>query len=255
MSELFIPEEIRFKNWRELLMCILDCETTSLDTEAEDFRIIQFAAILMKGGQEFDRINVFINPERPLEEDTIRITGITDEDVQDAPTFKELSDRIYEFLLKGDVLCAFNADYDKAALTAEFRRIGYPFIKTEFFDPLIWEREKKGSRSNKQGDVAKRYGVGRMGETLHGEGSLHNAMVDVEVLRDIVIAAGPDLPYTLEDLIQTQHSYKTRQDEHREGVKVRKVIAAAKKAEAAEKKKAAAKEGKPKRTRKKKSED
>jgi DNA polymerase III subunit epsilon len=218
---LKLDPNLIYKNWRDLPMVILDTETTGLDPASDDFHVIQFAAILVIGDKVFETLNIFINPGMSIPEKVVSITGITDEQVANAPPFEDVADQIYSFILKGDILCAFNADFDKSALRAEFNRIGYPMFAQQFFDPLIWEREKRSS-GNTQGEVAKRYGCGRIGRVLHGEGSLHNAMVDVEVLWDIVRAMSERLPFSYSDLIETQSRYRKAQLEHRAMLEERK---------------------------------
>jgi DNA polymerase III alpha subunit (gram-positive type) len=216
-----INPSLRWKNWRELNIGIIDTETTSLDTGAEDFHIIQFAGILVSGNTVMDSINIFIHPGMLIPEKVTKITGITDADVEGKPAFKEAIDSIYGFMLKADLLCAFNHVFDSSGLATEFSRAGYPVISTPYLDPLIWEKEKR-SRGNTQGEVAKRYGCGRMGRSQHGDGSLHNALVDVEVLWDIVKAMSETLPHSYEDLIETQTLYQRRQEAYREKLNQKK---------------------------------
>ncbi|NWP65722.1 DNA polymerase III subunit epsilon, partial [Escherichia coli] len=65
----------------------------------------------------------FVNPERLIPEDAIRVHGITDEKVKDAPKFAEIVDDLFEFI--GDAqLIAHNANFDRNFIDFELNRAG-----------------------------------------------------------------------------------------------------------------------------------
>jgi DNA polymerase-3 subunit epsilon len=91
---------------------VLDTETTGFDPRTGD-RLIEVGCIelvdLLPTGRTFHR---FVNPERLIPPDAIRVHGITDEKVKDAPKFHEIVDDLMAFV--GDAqMIAHNAAFDR----------------------------------------------------------------------------------------------------------------------------------------------
>ena len=104
-----------------------DLETTGLSSR--DDRIIEIGAVILKDGQEIDRFQTFVDPERQLERKTVELTGITDEMLQGAPKIQEILPKFLEFV--GDrVLVAHNSDFDTGFIRAECQRQGLPYRYT-----------------------------------------------------------------------------------------------------------------------------
>jgi DNA polymerase-3 subunit epsilon len=68
-----------------------------------------------------------INPEMPIPPSSTAIHGITDEDVRDKPTFKEIAQELLDFIGNSD-LAGYNCSrFDVPLLVEEFLRIGIEF--------------------------------------------------------------------------------------------------------------------------------
>lgn len=112
---------------------IFDTETTGLtlhpDAKLElQPRIIEFAALLIdETGENLGEIDELLNPNRVITEEITKITGITNEDVQTAPSFIEIVDRIQELFSQADVMLAHNLPFDQTMLNLELGRIDYDF--------------------------------------------------------------------------------------------------------------------------------
>ena len=70
-------------------LIVFDLETTGLDLVKD--RIIQISYIKVYPDGKEERYNFFVNPEKPIPAEVAQLTGITDADVKDAPTFKEIA--------------------------------------------------------------------------------------------------------------------------------------------------------------------
>ena len=68
-------------------LIVFDLETTGLDLVND--RIIQISFIKVYPDGKEERENIFINPEKPIPTEVTLLTGISDVDVADAPTFKQ----------------------------------------------------------------------------------------------------------------------------------------------------------------------
>ena len=104
-----------------------DLETTGLSS-AND-RIIEIGAVIMKNGEELDRFQTFVDPQRPLEKKIVELTGITDEMLKGAPKIEEVLPKFLEFI-GGRVLVAHNSDFDTGFIRAECGRQGLPYTYT-----------------------------------------------------------------------------------------------------------------------------
>ncbi len=104
-----------------------DLETTGLSSRND--KIIEIGAVLMQNGQEIDRFQTFVNPERNLQKETIDLTGITDDMLRGAPKLNEIFPKFLEFV--GDrVLVAHNADFDSGFIRAACDKLGYSYSFT-----------------------------------------------------------------------------------------------------------------------------
>ena len=92
---------------------IFDTETTGLDKHAN---IIQFSGIeyliTNTGLKPINMVDQYINPEYPLPEKIVEITGITDELLATAPLEKVVAERLINFINDTDVVLAYNANFD-----------------------------------------------------------------------------------------------------------------------------------------------
>jgi len=110
-----------------------DLETTGLSSQND--KIIEIGAVVMKNGQEIDRFQTFVDPERKLEQKIIDLTGIKDEMLKGAPKIEEVLPKFLEFV--GDrVLVAHNSDFDTGFIRSECERLGYAYTFTAV-DTLI----------------------------------------------------------------------------------------------------------------------
>lgn len=106
-------------------LIVFDLETTGLDLVKD--RIIQISYIKVNPDGKEERSNQFINPERSIPQEVVDITGITDEDVANAPTFKMVAtDLANKF--QGSDFAGFNSNhFDVPMLAEEFLRAGIDF--------------------------------------------------------------------------------------------------------------------------------
>jgi DNA polymerase III subunit epsilon len=106
-------------------LCIFDIETTG--TSITKDRILEIAVIkLMPNGEVLRKSNV-INPTIPIPAESTLFHGLTDEDVKDKPTFKEVA-RDYARFFEGADLSGFSVmKLDIPILVEEFLRCGIEF--------------------------------------------------------------------------------------------------------------------------------
>ena len=106
-------------------LIIFDLETTGLDFIKD--RIIQMSYIKVSPDGTEVRKNLFVNPGRPIPQEVVELTGISDEDVKDAPTFKQLAATL-EQEFTGCDFAGYNSNhFDVPMLAEEFLRAGIDF--------------------------------------------------------------------------------------------------------------------------------
>lgn len=115
-------------------LIILDLETTGINVASD--RIVEIALLKIHlDGSEEEKV-IRINPEMPIPEKATQIHGITDEDVRDAPVFKEIARTLAKFM-EGCDLAGFNSNrFDIPLLAEEFIRadVDIDFKKRKFVD-------------------------------------------------------------------------------------------------------------------------
>ena len=115
-------------------LIVFDLETTGLDFIRD--HIIQISYIKVSPDGTEERENLFVNPEKPIPHEVVELTGITDDDVKDAPTFKTLAPQLCE-KFKGCDFAGYNSNhFDIPMLAEEFLRAGidFDFSKVRLID-------------------------------------------------------------------------------------------------------------------------
>ena len=104
---------------------VVDLETTGNSPKKGD-KIIQIAAVVIENNQIVDRYMSFVNPLQTIPLFIEQLTGITNEMVEEAPTFDEIVQDIH-YLLKDSFFVAHNVYFDLSFLQEEFIKCGYQF--------------------------------------------------------------------------------------------------------------------------------
>lgn len=106
-------------------ICFFDLETTGINIAKDRIVEISILKVFPNGNRESHTWRV--NPEMIIPPEVIKVHGISNEDVADEPTFKELSKKIYEFI-KGCDLAGYNSNrFDIPLLAEEMLRAGLDF--------------------------------------------------------------------------------------------------------------------------------
>lgn len=111
-----------------------DLETTGVDTSKD--RIVEISMVkIMPDGEEIIKTRR-INPEMHIPAEATEVHHITDEDVKDCPTFRQIAKSLYQFM-EGCDFGGFNSNrFDLPMLVEEFLRVGVDvdFKKRRFID-------------------------------------------------------------------------------------------------------------------------
>jgi len=102
----------------------VDIETTG--GSYRNSRVLEVAAIRVEGGQIVREFHSLINPDTHVPSFITQITGITSEDVVDAPRFEDIADELRE-VMDGAIFIAHNVRFDYSFLKAEFAQTDIHF--------------------------------------------------------------------------------------------------------------------------------
>lgn len=106
------------------MYAVLDIETTGGKFNEEG--ITEIAIYKYDGYSITDQFISLINPEKPIQDFVVKLTGINNKMLRNAPKFYEVAKRIIE-ITEDCVLVAHNAAFDYRILKTEFKRLGYNF--------------------------------------------------------------------------------------------------------------------------------
>jgi len=191
-----------------------DTETTGLRAEAGD-RIIEVGCVEMVNRQlTGNNLHLYINPERDIDEEAVRVHGLTVEFLSDKPRFAEVAQELLEFL-RGAELVIHNAAFDIGFMNAELRRLQQAPI-TDIVggvrDTLLMARDMFPGKANSLDALCRRLEVDNSNRTLHG------ALLDAELLAEVYIRLTRGQDALLMDEGSSNSSENAGQEFHVEAV-------------------------------------
>lgn len=121
----------------------LDLETTGINVSAD--RIVEISLLKISPNGKELWMTTKVNPEIPIPPKVTAIHGITDEDVANSPTFREIAKKVVSFM-EGCDLAGYNAiKFDIPVLAEEFLRteIDFNFRKRRYIDVQVIFHKKE----------------------------------------------------------------------------------------------------------------
>ncbi len=106
------------------IFAYVDVETTGSSPTYD--RVIELAIIKTQNGRILETLNTVLDPETHVPPSIHVLTGISEAEIERAPTFVSLANRAAE-MLQGAVFVAHNARFDYAFIKNEFDRAGIAF--------------------------------------------------------------------------------------------------------------------------------
>ncbi|MBU9978633.1 DNA polymerase III subunit epsilon [Proteus mirabilis] len=168
---------------------VLDTETTGMNklgVHYEGHNIIEIGAVEVINRRLTGRnFHVYIKPERLVDPEAFEVHGISDEFLEDCPSFAEISDEFLAYI-RGAELIIHNASFDIGFMDYEFQKLNRDIPLTETFcqitDSLAMARELFPGKRNNLDALCDRYLIDNSKRTLHG------ALLDAEILADVYLA-------------------------------------------------------------------
>ena len=190
-----------------MIEVVLDTETTGLSV-AKGHRVVEIGCIELKNQIPTNKtFHCYLNPQRKVSEDAIKVHGYTDEFLSDKKKFSEIVDDFLQFI-KNKKLIIHNAEFDISHINNELKLIGRPIInKDSVIDTLDIAREKYPGSSISLDALCKRFRID------NSRRKFHTALIDCELLSKVYInltdQKEPKLNFQAEEIINTNNSIKT----------------------------------------------
>ena len=198
----------------ESLILAIDVETTGLSTETDS--IVELGGVYVRGGWRCGPpFCSRVNPGRYIPVDATRIHGISQEDVEGAPSWSTVSQWFHQHIQRVDpIICGYNIlSFDARIINSENERAGvdWKLELDRILDPFIFCRWHHPELPSRLGKICERYGL------YLPEDEAHSADADSEVTALLVSAmvwAGY-IPDDLEEALSDQARFAQQMDEDR----------------------------------------
>ena len=163
---------------------ILDTETTGIGHE-QGHKVIEIGCVeLIDRKLTGNHYQVYLNPQRDVDEGAFRVHGISREFLQDKPAFSDVVSEFLQFI-GGAELIIHNAPFDVGFLNSELKQVKWKKKLEEYcdiLDTLVLAREKHPGQRNSLDALCKRYDIDNSNRQLHG------ALLDAEILALVYLA-------------------------------------------------------------------
>lgn len=138
------------------MYAILDIETTGGKYNQEG--ITEIAIYQFDGEQITDQFISLINPQKSIQEYVVKLTGITNQMLVNAPKFYEVAKRIVE-ITDNCTIVAHNASFDYRMLRLEFERLGFDYQRDSICTVELSKQLLPEITSYKLGSLTKELGI------------------------------------------------------------------------------------------------
>jgi len=173
-----IPECLKGKTF-----VVFDLETTGLNsapTSGNMDKIIEIGAYKVVDGVISESFTTFINPQKKLSEEIIRLTGITEEMVAGAPTYEQVMPDFFKFC-DGAILVGHNiAGFDFKFVDYYCAKLGY-MLERKIIDTIPLAQELLFLSNYKLNTVADKFGI-----VFNHHRAIDDALVTAKIFIELI---------------------------------------------------------------------
>jgi len=161
---------------------VFDTETTGFDPATGD-RLVEIGAVELINHVPTGRTyHQYINPDRDVPEEVVKVHGLTNEFLKDYPFFDKVAQEWVDFIGDDGILVAHNATFDMKFINYELQKLGYEEYKWDrVIDTLEIAKNKFPGQRNNLDALCKRFGVDNSSRTFHG------ALLDAQLLAEVYL--------------------------------------------------------------------
>ena len=159
-----------------------DTETTGLDPLSGD-KLVEIGAVeLINHLPTGVTFHEYINPERDVPEEVVKVHGLTNEFLADKPTFAQIAQKWVDFVGDDGIFVAHNAEFDMKFINHELQMCGYPTYEWDrVVDTLAIARSEFPRMRNNLDALCKRFNIDNSARTFHG------ALLDAQLLSEVYL--------------------------------------------------------------------
>ena len=159
---------------------VLDTETTGISVK-EGHRIVEIGCVELDNLiPTKNKFHCYLNPERKVSEEALKVHGYNDEFLSKQKKFNEIGNEFIEFI-KNKRLIIHNADFDLTHLNNELKLFGKKPIENEVIDTLILARDKFPGSQVSLDALCKRFRIDNSRRVTH------TALIDCDLLARVYI--------------------------------------------------------------------
>lgn len=190
---------------------VFDTETTGFDPTTGD-KLVEIGAVeLINHIPTGKTYHQYINPERDVPEEVVKVHGLTTEFLKDYPVFADVAQDWIDFVGDDGILVAHNASFDIKFINFELKHLGYSGYEwNRVVDTLEIAKSKFPGQRNNLDVLCRRFGIDNSARTFHG--ALLDAQLLAEVYLELLGGAEPTMDLTSQvkkEKIQTVGEVKT----------------------------------------------
>lgn len=199
---------------------VFDTETTGFDPLTGD-RLVEIGAVELINHVPTGRTyHQYINPDRDVPEEVVKVHGLTNEFLKDYPLFEKVAQEWVDFIGDDGILVAHNATFDMKFINYELKRLGFEEYQWDrVVDTLEIAKSKFPGQRNNLDVLCKRFGIDNSARTFHG------ALLDAQLLAEVYL----ELLGGAEPTMDLSSSFKTKDDKSSESIEVKRVFREARK--------------------------
>ena len=127
-----------------------------------------------------NKFHCYLNPERKVSENALKVHGYTDKFLSDKKKFSEIAEDFLKFI-EGKKIVIHNAEFDLAHLNHELELMGEDKIQNKFIDTLILARDKFPGSPVSLDALCKRFRIDNSKRVQH------TALIDCDLLSKVYI--------------------------------------------------------------------
>ena len=159
---------------------VLDTETTGISVK-EGHRIVEIGCVELDNLiPTKNKFHCYLNPERKVSEEALKVHGYNDEFLSKQKKFNEIGNEFIEFI-KNKRLIIHNADFDLTHLNNELKLFGKKPIENEVIDTLVLARDKFPGSQVSLDALCKRFRIDNSRRVTH------TALIDCDLLARVYI--------------------------------------------------------------------
>jgi len=161
---------------------VFDTETTGFDPTTGD-KLVEIGAVeLINHVPTGKTYHQYINPEREVPEEVVKVHGLTTEYLKDFPIFADVAQEWIDFVGDDGILVAHNAPFDMKFINYELQKAGFAeYGWDRVIDTLEIAKNKFPGQRNNLDALCKRFNVDNSARTFHG------ALLDAQLLAEVYL--------------------------------------------------------------------